>query len=191
MLETDRLESVSVWLANTTEEEQTLGYAILEGDHMETFLPERRTQRREQTVPAGFSGWMSLRTDARTGKDGKVYLALEANEALEAGMCRESLTGAVTLRLFPEGNCGTCNHDSVPLAPETGYRYLDHRYNREENMAFCDLVPEQRLYAADKVLSPHGRPYGQPISGWGERLSRRADADREAAGEGRTSGLYL
>lgn len=169
MMETDRLESISVWLRNTTDVDQILGYVILEGDHRETFLPERRTQRRDCTVPAGFSGWMSLRTDAQTGRDGKIYLVLEVNEALEVGMCRESLTGAVTLRLFPEGNCGTCNHDSVPLVPETGYRYLDHRYNREENIAFCGLIPEQRLYSAEKVLSPHGRPYGQPNVWIGEK----------------------
>ena len=35
-------------------------------------------------------------------------------------------------------------------------------------MAFCGLVPEQRLYAAEKVLSPHGRPYGQPNLWMGE-----------------------
>ena len=168
MLETPHLDSLKLWVENDSEEETVLKYRILEGDHMETFLPERIQKQMQQPVQPGFRGWLRLEPGAKRGADGKVYLSLSANESLAVGMCRERLIGAVTLRMYTEGNCQECNHDSVPLHPESGYRYLDHRYNKDENLSFCDLVPAQRVYAPSMALSPYSRPYGKPNLWLGE-----------------------
>ena len=109
-----------------------LEFQILEGVHRETFLPERLVKTGEQRVAADFRGWLRLDLDGDRGRDGKLYLILKPNPDLWVGMTSAELPGAVTLRLYPEGECRECNHDSVPLNPESGYLYLDHRYNRVE-----------------------------------------------------------
>ena len=194
MLETEKLDSLMVWVENLSGEDTVLVCRILEGDHRETFLPARCQKEIRKTVEAGKRGWIPLQVEARRGADGKVYLAFAANSVLALGMGRVRPVGAVTMGLYPkdcrdagsqapvhlqQGCCpsghsldhpaGTsawssacANHDSVPLDPATGYLYLDHRYHRQENIAFCNLQPAQRLYAPWKALSPCKRPYGEP-----------------------------
>ncbi len=194
MLETEKLDSLMVWVENLSGEDTVLVCRILEGDHRETFLPARCQKEIRKTVEAGKRGWIPLQVEARRGADGKVYLAFAANGVLALGMGRVRPVGAVTMGLYPkdcrdagsqapahlqQGCCpsghsldhpaGTsawrsacANHDSVPLDPATGYLYLDHRYHRQENIAFCNLQPAQRLYAPWKALSPCKRPYGEP-----------------------------
>ena len=139
-----------------------LEFQILEGLHRETFLPERLVKTGEQRVAADFRGWLRLDLDGDRGRDGKLYLILKPNPDLWVGMTSAELPGAVTLRLYPEGECRECNHDSVPLNPESGYLYLDHRYNREENIAFREAVPRQNVFAPEMALTPYTRPYGMP-----------------------------
>ena len=190
MLATEHLDSLQLWVENVSgqaaeSEKQTerdkksdhnpgggvdwkkqagqaakLEFQILEGTHRETFLPERLVKTGEQTVEAGFRGWLRLDLNADRGQDGKIYLILKPNPDLWVGMTSAELPGAVTLRLYPEGACGECNHDSVPLNPESGYLYLDHRYNRWENMAFRGIFPPQRVFAPEMALTPYTRPYG-------------------------------
>ena len=192
MLATEHLDSLQLWVENVSgqaaeSEKQTerdkksdhkpgggvdwkkqagqaakLEFQILEGTHRETFLPERLVKTAEQTVEAGFRGWLRLGLNADRGQDGKIYLILKPNPDLWVGMTSAELPGAVTLRLYPEGACGECNHDSVPLNPESGYLYLDHRYNRWENMVFRGIFPPQRVFAPEMALTPYTRPYGMP-----------------------------
>lgn len=162
MIATEHLDSIRLWVGNASGKEARLEYEILEGVHRETFLPKRSVKKGGETVPAGFRGWLALPVDADRGRDGKVYLVLKRNPGLELGMTREELPGAVTLRLFSEENCGECNHDSVPLDPGCGYIYLDHRYNRKENIAFREILPAQHVFAPEMALNPYTRPYGLP-----------------------------
>lgn len=162
MLETDKLESLMVWVENLAGEDTELVCRILEGDCRETFLPARCQKEIRKVVDAGMQGWLPLQVNARRGADGKVYLAFATNGFLALGMGKVRPVGAVTFRMYPEGSCGTCNHDSIPLDPGSGYLYLDHRYHRQENIAFCNLQPIQKLYAPWKTLSPYKRPYGEP-----------------------------
>lgn len=160
MLATEHLDSLQLWVENVSGQAAKLEFQILEGTHRETFLPERLVKTGEQTVEAGFRGWLRLDLNADRGQDGKIYLILKPNPDLWVGMTSAELPGAVTLRLYPEGACGECNHDSVPLNPESGYLYLDHRYNRWENMAFRGIFPPQRVFAPEMALTPYTRPYG-------------------------------
>ena len=160
MLATEHLDSLQLWVENVSGQAAKLEFQVLEGTHRETFLPERLVKTAEQTVEAGFRGWLRLDLNADRGQDGKIYLILKPNPDLWVGMTSAELPGAVTLRLYPEGTCGECNHDSVPLNPESGYLYLDHRYNRWENMAFRGIFPPQRVFAPEMALTPYTRPYG-------------------------------
>ncbi|MCM1224898.1 MAG: FAD-dependent oxidoreductase, partial [Lachnospiraceae bacterium] len=162
MLETERLDSIQIWAENDSGEDTWLEFELLEGSHRETFLPERFVKRGRETVAADFRGWLTLAVKGNRGEDGKLYLILRKNPALALGMAQEELPGAVTLRLYREDACGECNHDSVPLNPACGYRYLDHRYNRRENIAFRETVPKQRVFAPEMALNPYTRPYGLP-----------------------------
>ena len=162
MLETEHIDRLELWVENCSGEDTCLSYEILEGIHKETFLPQRQVKKGTQLVKAGHCGWLPLEVDAGKGEDGKLYLALGKNPDLAVGMTRQSLPGAVTLRLYPKSACQECNHDSVPLNPESGYLYLDHRYNHEENLAFRNVVPRQQVFSPKMLLNPYTRPYGMP-----------------------------
>lgn len=162
MLAAERLDSLELWVENRTGADTELEFQLLEGIHRETFLPERLVKTGRERVLADFRGWLQLNLGGDRGRDGKIYLALQRNPGLWLGMASRELPGAVTLRLYPEGECRECNHDSVPLNPESGYRYLDHRYNREENIAFRKTNPAQRVFSPEMALTPYTRPYGMP-----------------------------
>lgn len=162
MLAAERLDSLELWVENRTGADTELEFQLLEGTHRETFLPERFVKAGRERVTAGFRGWFKLNPGGGRGRDGKIYLVLQRNPGLWLGMTSRELPGAVTLRLYPEGECRECNHDSVPLNPESGYLYLDHRYNREENIAFRKTNPAQRVFSPEMALTPYTRPYGMP-----------------------------
>lgn len=168
MVDTEHVDSLELWVENCSGDRAALGFEVLEGEHRETFLPGRLVKKGDRAVEAGFCGWLSVPVDADRGRDGKVYLVLKRNPVLEVGMTEEELSGAVTLRLYPEGECGECNHDSVPLDPACGYLYLDHRYNRKENIVFRNIIPEQSVFSPGMVLNPYTRPYGLPNLWLGE-----------------------
>lgn len=168
MVDTEHVDSLELWVENRSGTQAELVFELLEGEYRETFLPGRLVKKDGRAVEAGFCGWLSLSVDTDRGRDGKVYLALKRNPVLEVGMTEAELSGAVTLRLYPEGECGECNHDSVPLDPASGYLYLDHRCNRGENIAFRKIYPAQRVFSPEMVLNPYTRPYGLPNLWLGE-----------------------
>ena len=171
MLESDHLESVKIKIRNRSDQTEQLNYKILTGIHKETFIPEEVVKLGEAVIPGNYDDWYQLDIDADRGKDGKLYLIFSENESLSLGIASEGLIGAITLRMYPpdqgekmfnDVKCDEWNHDSVPLRKETGYLYLDHRYDRQRNILFKDMIPEQRLFSPSMALSPYTRPYGMP-----------------------------
>lgn len=162
MLETEQLKSVKIRVKNSSGEAKILTYKILTGTHKETFLPEKIARTGEAIIPENHEGWFPLKVDADRGRDGKLYLVFTKNEDLFLGIAGDRPIGAITLRMYPPDNCAECNHDSVPLNRNTGYLYLDHRYERNRNILFKDMVPQQRLFAPEMALSPYTRPYVIP-----------------------------
>ncbi len=162
MLETEQLKSVKIKIKNSSGEAKILNYKILTGIHKETFLPEEVVRTGEVIIPQDYEGWFQLTLDADRGRDGKLYLIFTKNEELSLGIADGRPIGAITLRMYRADNCAECNHDSVPLNKNTGYLYLDHRYERNRNILFKDMVPQQRLFAPEMALSPYTRPYGIP-----------------------------
>lgn len=162
MLETKHLESVKIKIINKSDKTQRLKYKILAGNHKETFIPEEVIKICEAVIPANYDDWFKFEVNADRGKDGKLYLIFTKNEELSLGIANEGLIGAITLRMYPPEKCDECNHDSVPLNENIGYKYLDHRYDRNRNILFKDMIPEQRLYSPAMVLTPYTRPYGMP-----------------------------
>ncbi|MGN6713622.1 FAD-dependent oxidoreductase [Anaerocolumna jejuensis] len=162
MLETEHLNSVEVRIRNHSAEAKLLRYKILTGSHKETFLPEKVIKTYDTSIPGGCDGWVRLAIDADRGKDGKLYLIFEKNDALSLDTAFQRPTGAITLRMHTSENCGECNHDSIPLNKETGYLFFEHRYERNRNILFQDMVPEQRVFSPAMALSPYTRPYGMP-----------------------------
>lgn len=162
MLETEQLKSVKIKVKNSSGEVKILTYKILTGIHKETFLPEEIIRTGEAVIPENYEGWFPLTVDGDRGRDGKLYLVFTRNEDLSLRIGDSRPIGAITLRMYPADNCEECNHDSVPLNKNTGYLYLDHRYERNRNILFKDMIPEQRLFAPEMALSPYTRPYGIP-----------------------------
>jgi hypothetical protein len=170
MLRTDYLTSVKLRIKNSSGETKLLKYKILTGSHIETFLPEKVVKKGEVVIPGNYEDWIPLIIEADKGKDGKLYLVFEKNEEISLGIADVRPIGAITLRMYPQGDCEECNHDSVPLTKSSGYHYMDHRYERNRNIGFKDMVPEQRMFAPDMALSPYTRPYDLPNLWIGEGL---------------------
>lgn len=162
MLETDHLDSIKININNSSSKIEPLKYKILTGLHKETFIPEEVAKIVEVSIPENYDDWFQLDINAERGKDGKLYLIFTENEELSLGIASNALIGAITLRMYPLGKCEECNHDSVPLHKDTGYLFLDHRYDKHRNILFKDIVPEQRLFSPAMALSPYTRPYGVP-----------------------------
>jgi hypothetical protein len=162
MLETVHLESVMIRMKNRSEKAQKLTYKILKGSHIETFLPEEIIAVKEVAVAANYYDWLKLEINADKGEDGKLYLIFTKNEELELATAASRPLGAITLRMYSPEDCEECNHDSVPVSSNTGYRYQEHRYERDHNILFRELVPEQRVFSPSMALSPYTRPYGMP-----------------------------
>jgi hypothetical protein len=162
MLGTEQLESVKIKVKNSSNEAKLLTYKILTGIHKETFLPEKLVREGEVIIPENYEDWFQIPINADRGMDGKLYLIFVRNEDISLGVAKDRPIGAVTLRMYPQDDYAECNHDSIPLKKDAGYRYLEHRYERNRNILFKDMVPEQRLFAPEMALSPYSRPYGIP-----------------------------
>ncbi len=162
MLETEQLISVSIKIRNSSKEAKILTYKILTGVHKETFIPEEVVKEERVIIPENHEGWLEIPINSSRGKDGKLYLSFIKNEALSLGIAEDGPIGAITLRMYSQDNTEECNHDSVPLKAATGYCFLDHRYEKNRNILFKDMVPEQRLFAPAMAVSPYTRPYGVP-----------------------------
>lgn len=167
-LETPYLESAEFYIANRSGEERILHYRILKGKHKETYLPETTAAVREIVVPGKYCGWLVLPIRERKGEDDRLYVIFAPDEFLAVGTGKERPVGAVTLRMYGPHNSTECNHDSVPLDKDTGFLYMEHRYDRERNVLFRSLVPAQHLYSPSQVLNPYTRPYGTPNLWLGE-----------------------
>jgi len=162
MLETAHVDRLEIRIKNHAREAQLLNYKILTGSHKETFLPEKVVAAKSVPVDGGFDDWLRLEIDADKGEDGKLYLIFCKNPELSLSTAATRPIGAITLRMYTEENCQECNHDSVPLNKDTGYCYLEHRYERDHNILFRGIVPEQRVFSPSMALTPYTRPYGMP-----------------------------
>jgi hypothetical protein len=162
MMETDYLESVKIKIINSSSETKLLKYRILTGIHKETFLPDEVVKINETAIPGNYDDWFKLDINAGRGKDGKLYLVFTKNDNLALEIASSRPIGAITIRLYTPENCEECNHDSIPINKNTGYLFYDHRYERNKNILFKDMVPEQRVFSPAMVLSPYTRPYGMP-----------------------------
>lgn len=165
MVRTESLESVKIKINNESDHKTKLQYKILTGRHKETFLPEQMITRKEVLVPGNYTGWITLSVNTCKGEDSKLYLVFEKNENLSLGIGEDRPIGAVTLRFYKPDESRIskeCNHDSVPVSEAVGYSFLDHRYERKRNILFKDMIPSQRLFSPEMVLSPYTRPYEIP-----------------------------
>lgn len=162
MLESSDLISLKIKVKNSSTEDKILKYKILTGIHIETFLPEEVVRIHEAIIPKNYDDWFQVDVNEDRGLDGKLYLIFTKTRELSIGIASNRPTGAITMRMFTEENCDECNHDSVPLNKSTGYLFLEHRYERNRNILFKDMVPEQRLFSPSMALSPYTRPYGIP-----------------------------
>lgn len=141
----------------------TLRYKLLTGIHPETYLPEKLEKHMQLPIQAGFADWITLPLELPAGPDGKLYLVLEQNDALEAAFCTDRTMGAVTLRMHTRDNHDGQNHDSTPLCEAaTGYCSCDHNYENQRNLLFRNIDPVQDPFAAEKVLNGYPRPYIAP-----------------------------
>lgn len=162
MLESKSLKSVKIRLKNKLNKAEILEYKIVTGVHIETFLPEKVVKTNEVMIPKNYDDWFQLDINEDRGADGKLYLIFTRNEKLSIGIASKKPIGAITLRMHTKDDCDECNHDSVPINKDTGYLFLEHRYERNRNILFKEMVPEQRLFSPAMALSPYTRPYGIP-----------------------------
>lgn len=161
MTETRRIDSAEIFVSETLGADTLLRFRIFTGEHPETFLPSVSLGERELRVPAGFRGWLRLPVDAEPGADKKLYLVFTANPALSLAAGSGRCPGAMTMLLHSRTNHEGMDHDSVPLSEEkTGYIAFDHYTLHTSNLLFRNVLPDQRLFSADKAVNGWPRPYG-------------------------------
>ena len=161
MVEGDPVHSIQLKLRAS--ENTTLKYKLYTGSHRETYLPEKLEKQLELPICAGFADWITLPLELPAGPDGKIYLVLEQNSALEAAICTERTMGAITMRMHTRTSHDCQNHDSVPIdEAATGYYAFDHYYESQRNLLFRNIEPAQDPFAAEKAINGWPRPYGTP-----------------------------
>ena len=133
------IDSLELYLHNTTDEDRVLRYEVRDNPIVHTYIPQNLRASYEQTIPAGFCGWIKLKIgiDDIVGK--KVYLLLLADPMLSAASSMSHITGAPTFR-------------------------GDHHYLSRctENLAFRHVEPAESLYSAQNVVNGISRPFGVP-----------------------------
>jgi len=153
----------SIQLKLRASADTSLKYKLYTGIHPETYLPEKLEKHMQRPIQANFAGWITLPLELPVGLDGKLYLVLEQNDALEAAFCTDRTMGAVTLRMHTRSSHDGQNHDSTPLnEAATGYYSCDHNYENQRNLLFRYIDPVQDPFAAEKVLNGYPRPYIAP-----------------------------
>ncbi len=157
-IKTEKLDSVSVKVKNLSDQPQVLKVRVLAGSKMEAYVPEKTVAETEISVDPGFCGWLPISVGQSHGGDGKVYLVLLANENLAVFGTLSRLPGAITCKFYTEKTEGF-DHNTCPLAPETGFIGQDNLY-KTFNLCFRDVLPQQEIFAPGHLLNGFTRPYG-------------------------------
>lgn len=144
----DRLDSVEVGIKNTGEKRE-LCYSVLTGKYTECYMPDRTLFEGRVWIDEGFDGYVTLPCHAKGLGDGKVYIALQANEGLEAYMTDEALTGVPSFTVWPHK---PDLHD--------GRKYGQTRLREE--ICFRNVQPCQDVYGGENTVGGYNRPHGLP-----------------------------
>lgn len=158
MAGSEKIESVKIKIRSNNE--TVIKYKLFTGIHPETYLPETPEKECEIKVDNNYNDWILLPVDIPVGKDGKIYIVFSENKDIETAISKNRTMGAVTMRMHTKDNHENKNHDSVPLNEEkTGYTHCDHHYEKQRNILFKDIIPEQKVFAPENVLNGYTRPY--------------------------------
>ena len=156
--DSNRIESLKIKIKSGNE--TVMKYKLFTGIHPETYLPESLEKECEIKVDRDFNDWIALPVGIPVGGDGKIYIVFGENKDIEIAIGKNRTMGAVTMRMHTKDNHEKKNHDSVPLNEEkTGYTHCDHHYEKQRNILFKDIVPEQGVFAPENVLNGYTRPY--------------------------------
>ena len=148
-VETPRLTSIELQLSNPTAAPVSLTYSVWTGRRPENYLADLHLADREVQVDAGYSGPVTLPIDAAVGADGKLYLLLQHQPALQIATAAYTPTGAITRQRLPGGQYFIDEHDR-------------HPYRAEHQLYFTHVLPEQQPYRCGVLINGYSRPYGAP-----------------------------
>ncbi len=144
----DRLDSVDVYVSNTSDADAVLQYNVYTGKLVESYLPTVLICKKEINVPKAFNGYITLPLDANGLLDKKAYVEFLPNESVLLGISRHELTGSP---------CFEENDD------ETMGIYIDGVGMKTEyykNVCFKNVMPEQNMFSVDNLLNGYTRPFG-------------------------------
>lgn len=146
---TDYMDSVDVYVKNTSDTDVTLSYNVYTGRLVESYLPTILLNKKEITLPKGYEGYITLPLDAKELQDQKAYIEFLANDSVSLGISKHELTGSPS---FEE------NDD------ETMGIYIDGVGMKVEyfkNVCFRNVLPRQNMFSAANLLNGFTRPYGR------------------------------
>ena len=181
----ERLDSLEVWLTNTTDQEQTLSIKVMGGQYKETFIAEGLVKTLDFAVPARHEGWWKLTLDLTRSSfacfaDTKAYLVFQRNPALSLKTSSWLPVGVGSLLFHRRADNQVSSrelaktdpksalalafshehitHDTKPLdEAKTGYAGFDRT---SFNLCFRHVTPSPIGYGPENVLDGWGRPYG-------------------------------
>lgn len=154
MCDTDHVESLEIYAKG----KGYLNFKVLNGKHKETFIPCEIVN--EEFVKIDGENWVNIPVSSPVGKDSKIYVVFCENPEIEIGIANERVMESNTERMHTNFNCEGKNHDSVPLDDRTGYICLDHIYEKNRNILFKNIIPEQNVFSAKNAVNGYARQYG-------------------------------
>ncbi len=143
-----KIDSVDIYVKNTSEQEAVLSYNVYTGKLVESFLPTILLHEKEVIVPGKFVGYITLSLDAENMPDKKAYIEFLKNENIQLGISGFELTGSPC---FEENNDETAGIYIDGVGMKTAY---------DRNVCFKNVQPQQNMFCAEKLLDGYTRPYG-------------------------------
>lgn len=146
---TDRIDSVDVYLENTSDSDATLSYNVYTGRLTESYLPTVLLSTRSVTVPKGWSDYFTLPLEANELSDGKAYIEFMPSSSVSLGISSYELTGSPS---FEENDDETMGIYIDGVGMKTEYY---------KNVCFKNVTPRQNMFSASNLLNGFTRPYGR------------------------------
>ena len=150
-VETEKLDSVEVYIKNQKDVADTLHCVLYSGKSVDTYCPAKQEKDLFFDIPANFEGYLKLQLDFDALTDEKCYIEFHHAKGLFLGASSEHLTGVVCFHINPPAKV-----DDFRNSPKIKVRRIT------DGICFRNVLPLQSPYKAENLLDGYSRPFGLP-----------------------------
>ncbi|HBM80578.1 MAG TPA: FAD-dependent oxidoreductase, partial [Clostridiaceae bacterium] len=137
----DRIDSLEVKVANSSDEKRQMNINIYGGKRPENYIPDTHLKDISVDIPGNFEGWINLPVSVKACSDKKVYIIFNKDDSLKLFYNNEKIVGIVTFR---------CRKNTeIDKYPKSGIFRLSRQ---EKNISFRNIKPAFDIYGAENVI---------------------------------------